>query len=149
MEISIKSFEELDSTELYELLALRAEVFVVEQDCAYQDPDGKDFYALHVLGREGKSLVAYARIFGPGDYFDEASIGRITVQSNHRSSGFGKEIVLAAQKAIAERYPGSAIKLSAQSYLKNFYQELGYTTYGEEYLEDGIPHIAMLYPPSQ
>ena len=144
METITKTFDELNKLELYQLLALRAEVFVVEQDCAYQDVDGKDFKALHLLGWEKAKLVAYARIFGPGDYFEEASIGRIVVQKDHRASGLGKEIVLAAQQAIFEYYKTQKIKLSAQSYLKEFYEDMGYNSIGEEYLEDGIPHIAMI-----
>ena len=143
METYTKNFKELSKNELYQLLALRAEVFVVEQDCAYQDVDGKDFKALHVLGVEGENIVAYARVFGPGDYFKEAGIGRIVVQKDYRSSGLGREIVLAAQKAISKHYNTRKIKLSAQTYLKDFYEDLGYTLEGEEYLEDGIPHIAM------
>ena len=144
MEISVKTFEELSNQELYDVLAIRAEVFVVEQDCAYQDPDGKDMKALHVLGKDKTKLVAYARIFGPGDYFEQASIGRIVVQKDYRSGGFGKKIVLAAQKAISECYHTDKIKLSAQSYLKDFYEDMGYKSSGEEYLEDGIPHVAMI-----
>ena len=144
MEIVTKTFEELSKQELYSLLALRAEVFVVEQNCAYQDVDGKDSKALHVLGWKETKLAAYARIFGPGEYFEEASIGRIVVQKDHRSSGWGKEIVMAAQQSILDYYKTERIKLSAQSYLKNFYQEMGYISSGEEYLEDGIPHIAMI-----
>lgn len=144
METYTKNFKDLNKNELYQLLALRAEVFVVEQDCAYQDVDGKDFKALHILGVEDDKLVAYARVFGPGDYFNEAGIGRIVVQKDYRSSGLGREIVLAAQKAILEHFSTRKIKLSAQSYLKDFYDDLGYTQEGEEYLEDGIPHIAMI-----
>ena len=144
MEIVTKTFEELSKEELYQLLALRAEVFVVEQNCAYQDVDGKDFNALHVLGIENSKLIAYARIFAPGEYFAQASIGRIVVQQDHRSSGLGREIVLEAQKSIYNYYNTNQIKLSAQSYLKDFYEEMGYKSFGNEYLEDGIPHIAMV-----
>lgn len=144
MEIRVKTFKELTNNELYSLLALRAEVFVVEQDCAYQDPDGKDMKALHVLGKDKTKLVAYARIFGPGDYFTEASIGRIVVAAKYRSDGLGRKIVIAAEQAIREKFETDIIKLSAQSYLKKFYSELGYRVTGDEYLEDGIPHLAMV-----
>ena len=144
MEVITKSFEELNKEELYQLLALRAEVFVVEQDCAYQDVDGKDLKALHVLGKLGTKLIGYARIFPPGAYFEEASMGRIVIQKDHRSSGLGKEIVLAAQQSVFDYFKTQKIRLSAQSYLQEFYKELGYHSSGEEYLEDGIPHIAML-----
>ncbi len=148
MEIDIKSFDELGTAELYELLALRAEVFVVEQDCAYQDPDGKDFQALHVLGKRNSQLVAYARIYSSDQDTGGVSIGRIVVRPSHRSLGLGKEIVLASEKAARQRYKDHKIKLSAQSYLKKFYSELGYKSYGEPYLEDGIPHIEMIKDPS-
>ena len=144
MEISIKSFEELDSTELYELLALRAEVFVVEQDCAYQDPDGKDFHALHVLGRLQGQLVSYARVYSADKPEQWVNIGRIVVKPSHRSMGLGKEIVLASEAAAKNHYQDHKIKLSAQSYLQKFYNELGYISSGETYLEDGIPHIEMI-----
>jgi ElaA protein len=139
-----KTFEDLTKTELYDLLSLRAEVFIVEQDCAYQDLDGKDTKALHVLGRKGEKLVAYARVFEPGFYFQEASIGRIVVSPDQRTGGLGKEIVLEAEKAISRYYGNGPVKLSAQSYLTRFYNDLGYRSIGEEYLEDGIPHIAMV-----
>ena len=144
MDIEVKPFSELSNHELYAILKLRAAVFVVEQDCAYQDLDDKDIEALHVMGKENGKLVAYSRIFKAGDYFAEASMGRIVVDSAHRSHGLGKEIVLASEQAIAEHFNDKPVKLSAQSYLQNFYIELGYQAVGEEYLEDGIPHIAMI-----
>jgi ElaA protein len=144
MEISVKSFDELTLHELYELLQLRSEVFVVEQDCVYQDIDGKDAKALHVLGKIKSSLVAYTRCFPPGVYFDEAAIGRVVVTASKRKYGYGHEIMRASMKVITERYNTSTIKLSAQTYLKAFYNVHGFQTIGEEYLEDGIPHIAMI-----
>ena len=144
MDIEVKSFGELSNHELYAILKLRAAVFVVEQDCAYQDLDDKDIEALHVMGKEKGKLVAYSRIFKAGDYFEEASMGRIVVDSAHRSYGLGKEIVFASEQAITEHFNDKPVKLSAQSYLQNFYIELGYQAVGEEYLEDGIPHIAMI-----
>ena len=144
MQIIVKSFEELTKKELYELLALRAEVFVVEQNCAYQDVDGKDLYALHILGIKDEQLVGYARIFKPGVYFTEASVGRIVVKDSHRILGYGQQIVSASEEAIRNCFHTKKIKLSAQSYLKKFYTDMGYKSVGEEYLEDGIPHIAMV-----
>ncbi|MEN8788490.1 MAG: GNAT family N-acetyltransferase [Flavobacteriaceae bacterium] len=139
-----KTFDQLTKTELYDLLSLRAEVFIVEQECAYQDLDGKDMQALHILGKNGEELLAYARVFEPGYYFEEASIGRIVVSPGHRTEGLGKIIVLEAEKAITRYYGNGPVKLSAQSYLRKFYTDLGYRSIGEEYLEDGIPHIAMI-----
>lgn len=144
MEIEIKTFEELTSKQLYEVLQLRCEVFVVEQDCVYQDVDGKDERALHVLGYEEGLLVAYARCFQSGDYFDEASIGRVLVRENYRKMGYGHEITKAAINAIKTKYKADKIKISAQTYLVIFYESHGFKTTGDRYLEDGIPHIAMV-----
>lgn len=144
MEIEIKTFEELTKTQLYDLLQLRNEVFVVEQDCVYQDVDGKDERALHILGMEEGKLVAYARCFERGDYFDEASIGRVLVRENYRKLGYGHEITKASIKAIKTKYKADKIKISAQTYLVIFYESHGFKTVGDRYLEDGIPHIAMV-----
>lgn len=144
MEIQVKSFEELSIHELYELLKLRSEVFVVEQDCVYQDIDGKDEKALHILGLENGILVAYTRIFSPGVYFSEAAIGRVVVKDSSRKNKFGHAIMEASVKAIKEKFNTSKIKLSAQTYLTKFYESHGFTQIGEGYLEDGIPHIPMI-----
>ncbi|WP_407556523.1 GNAT family N-acetyltransferase [Winogradskyella sp. 4-2091] len=142
--IKISAFNELSIYELYSLLQLRSEVFVVEQDCVYQDIDGKDQNALHVLGYKNKSLVAYTRIFKRGDYFKEASIGRVVVLENERKHSYGYDIMKASIDAIKMYYDTTEIKISAQVYLKRFYNNLEFKEIGEEYLEDGIPHIAML-----
>lgn len=144
LKIRIKKFSELSVDELYKILQLRSEVFVVEQDCVYQDIDGKDQEALHVLGIKNERLVAYTRCFRPGHYFDEASIGRVVVLEDERSFGYGHEIMEASQRAIQDHYQTINIKLSAQQYLIKFYESHGYKCVGEGYLEDGIPHIAML-----
>ncbi len=145
METIVKTFKELTIEELYELLQLRNDVFIVEQECAYQDLDGKDFKAFHVLGRKENKLVAYARIFKPGDYHLEASIGRVVVKPAARGKGYGKIIMLEAMKAVMERFKTSRMSVSAQSYLKDFYNELQFKARGDEYLEDGIPHIMMYH----
>lgn len=144
MDIKIKTFEELNLHELYELLRLRSEVFVVEQDCVYQDIDGKDEKALHVLGYEGAGLVAYTRVFPPGVYFAEAAIGRVVVRESSRKNKYGHEILKASIKATEDHYHTRKIKLSAQTYLTKFYESHGFEQTGEGYLEDGIPHIAMI-----
>lgn len=144
MEVKVKTFEELTTAELYQILRLRIEVFVVEQDCVYQDLDNKDQKALHVLGTKEGQVVAYTRIFKPGDYFENASIGRVVVAGDQRKYGFGKLIMRASLAAIEERFPNTSIEISAQSYLVKFYTELGFECFGEEYLEDGIPHLGML-----
>ncbi|NRD22204.1 GNAT family N-acetyltransferase [Winogradskyella litoriviva] len=144
IDIIIITFTELTTQQLYELLQLRSEVFVVEQDCVYQDIDGKDQNALHVLGYKNNTLVAYTRIFKPGDYFDEASIGRVVVKQSERQHKYGYDIMNASITAIKAYYNKTQIKISAQVYLKRFYNNLDFKEIGEEYLEDGIPHIAML-----
>ncbi|MCT4629785.1 GNAT family N-acetyltransferase [Winogradskyella sp.] len=144
LNIEIKHFSDLITTELYDLLQLRSEVFVVEQDCVYQDIDGKDEKALHILGYKENKLVAYTRIFKPGDYFNEVSIGRVVVKENERQHSYGYDIMNASIKAIEAHYNTSEIRISAQTYLKKFYNNLGFKEVGEEYLEDDIPHINMI-----
>lgn len=144
LKIEVKKFSELKLTELYDILQLRSEVFVVEQDCVYQDIDGKDNEALHIIGFKNKKIVAYTRCFKPGYYFDEAAIGRVVVKDSERKYGYGHDIMKASDKAIQDYYHTSNIKLSAQQYLIKFYESHGYVTTGEGYLEDGIPHIAMI-----
>lgn len=144
MDITIKTFDELTLSELYELLQLRSEVFVVEQDCVYQDIDGKDKKALHILGKKDGALVAYTRCFGPGIYFEEAAIGRVVVHKGQRTYGYGHDIMNASVQAIEKKFCTKKMKLSAQTYLIKFYESHGFITTGEGYLEDGIPHIAMV-----
>ncbi|WP_422349573.1 GNAT family N-acetyltransferase [Flagellimonas sp.] len=144
MEIQIKTFDQLTTQELYQLLQLRSAVFVVEQDCVYQDVDGKDQKAIHVLGTKEGKLAAYTRMFGPGDYFDNPSIGRVVVAQDERQYGYGKVIMEASIADLENRYPGKTIELSAQTYLLRFYNSLGFKETGTEYLEDGIPHVRMV-----
>jgi len=144
MEVSVKTFNELTTEELYQILRLRSEVFVVEQDCVYQDVDNKDQKALHIMGIKDGEVVAYTRVFEPGDYFDNVSIGRVVVSQSQRKYGLGKQIMQASLAAINQRFPDKPIEISAQSYLLKFYTELGFNAFGEEYLEDGIPHRRML-----
>lgn len=144
MEIKVLKFEEFSLQTLYEALQLRAEVFVVEQNCPYQDVDGKDQKALHVLGYQDSKLVAYTRLFKPGDYFERASIGRVIVKKNYRKYGYGKDIMNASIAVLEKDFQASEIEISAQVYLKKFYNDLGFKEFGEGYLEDDIPHIRML-----
>ena len=144
LDIEIKNFKELSIYELYALLQLRSEVFVVEQDCVYQDLDGKDSKALHVIGKKGDEIVAYTRVFEPRNYFPEASIGRVVVKKDQRQYGYGKIIMEASIKAIEEQLNTKTIRISAQTYLLKFYNSLGFQAEGEEYLEDGIPHVSMI-----
>lgn len=144
MEFLVKNFSELNISELYKILQLRSEVFVVEQDCVYQDLDFKDQKAVHVIGIKNNKIIAYTRIFKPGDYFKEASIGRVIVDAKERKFGYGHDLMKASIKVIQEKFNTLKITISAQVYLKNFYESHGFKKVGDEYLEDGIPHIEML-----
>ena len=135
----VKEWAELSTSEVENIFSLRSEVFVVEQECVYQDIDGKDQKAKHVLGKKDNEIVAYARIFKPGEYFKEASFGRAVVKKTERGKGVGDELVINCLENITEE----EIKISAQSYLKGFYGKHGFKAEGNEYLEDGIPHTAM------
>ncbi|MBB4118450.1 ElaA protein [Mesonia hippocampi] len=146
MELSfqIKTFQELTTTSLYEVLQLRAKVFVVEQNCNYQDVDGLDTKALHVLGYIDNHLIAYARCFAPGEYFPQAAIGRVLVEKNYRKENYGHRLLEETIKVIGTYYNTTSIKISAQEYLLKFYQQHGFKAIGDTYLEDNIPHRAML-----
>lgn len=144
MEIIIKTFSELNTNELYDILQLRSEVFVVEQDCVYQDIDGKDEIALHIIGKKEGKIIAYTRCFNAGDYFEKASIGRVVVDASQRKYKYGHDIMKASIEAIKDKYKTETIKVSAQVYLTKFYNSHGFHQVGEGYLEDGIPHIAMV-----
>ena len=144
LETAVKNFTELNTTELYDLLQLRSEIFVVEQDCVYQDLDGKDQEALHVIGKKNDKIVAYTRIFKAGDYMEHACIGRVVVKDNERKHGYGLEIMKATINAIEQQLGENIIALSAQTYLKRFYNSLGFQEEGAAYLEDGISHVLMV-----
>ena len=144
LDISVKTFDELTTTELYKLLQLRSEIFVVEQDCAYQDLDGKDQKAIHIIGIMNDEIVAYTRIFKAGDYMAQACIGRVVVKNDERKHGYGVEIMKTSIKVLEEELGASTIALSAQTYLKAFYNSLGFRETGGEYLEDGIAHVMMV-----
>jgi ElaA protein len=140
------SFDALTLTELYDLLQLRSEVFVVEQACVFQDMDGADAAAMHLLGTSGGRLVAYARCFAAGVKFKEASLGRIITRSELRGSGAGHLLVRQAIDSITRQWGPQAIHIGAQSRLEHFYRQHGFEKTGEPYIEDGIPHIEMLRP---
>ena len=144
LNLLVKTFDELTTSELYGLLQLRSEIFVVEQDCVYQDLDGKDQKALHIIGTKNSKIVAYSRIFRAGDYLAQASIGRVLVASGERQYGYGRDIMEASIKAVNDKFGETSIALSAQTYLKRFYTSLGFVEKGGEYLEDGIPHVMMV-----
>ena len=139
-----KTFYELDKEDLYQILRLRSEVFVVEQDCVYQDIDNKDKNAIHLYYKENDEIVAYTRIFKAGYYYENPSIGRVVVSKKNRGKYLGKKIMIDSIEYIKQNVKGEKIELSAQKYLDNFYKDLGFYKIGEDYLEDGIPHQRMI-----
>jgi ElaA protein len=140
------AFDTLTLDELYAMLQLRSEVFVVEQACVFQDMDGADAAAMHLLGMSGGQLMAYARCFAAGMKFKEASIGRIITRSTLRGSGAGHVLVRQAIDSVTQQWGPQAIRIGAQARLENFYRQHGFEQTGEPYIEDGIPHIEMLRP---
>ena len=146
MNTVIKKFSELSTEEIYNILKLRSEVFVVEQNCVYQDIDEKDQKATHLFIEKNNEIIAYTRIFKKGDYHEEnPSIGRVVVSKKERGKNFGKEIMLNSIEFIKKELKGRKIELSAQKYLDKFYKDLDFYSEGEDYLEDGIPHQRMFY----
>jgi ElaA protein len=143
LEFKIKPFNQLSVEELYEILRLRCEVFVMEQNCLYQDIDGKDYKALHVLGYLDDELVAYSRLFNVGDYFDNASIGRVIVAKKYRDNKWGNDLLQESITAIQTFFGTNKITISAQLYLKKFYESHGFIITSDPYLEDDILHIQM------
>jgi ElaA protein len=144
------SFDELDAATLCAVLAARQDVFVLEQQCLYADIDGKDQRAFHLIGRQqelqqnSQELVAYLRCFAPGDHYPEAALGRVLTVQSARGRGYGKQLMAEGIRRVAQHFPGSAIRISAQDHLEHFYGEFGFRRDSETYLEDGIAHIAML-----
>jgi ElaA protein len=156
MKFTCKKFENLSVYELYNIMALRAEVFVVEQNCPYQDADGKDLDGWHLMGHntdlslrvlgvgEGV-LVAYTRLLPKGvSYENYASIGRVVNSPKVRGTGAGKILMEKSIEEMKRLFPNDAVKIGAQSYLLKFYESLGFESTGEEYLEDNIPHTSMV-----
>ena len=146
-----KEWTALGRDELYAILRLRVDVFVLEQDCPYSELDGKDLRAIHVFacdGPLGKGLpvAACTRVLGPGVSYAEPSIGRVATRRDLRGKGLGREVMLKSMEVCMAQWPGLGIRISAQCYLEAFYKELGFEPAGETYLEDGIPHVQMLRP---
>jgi ElaA protein len=140
-----KKFSDLSLNELYDILRLRSEIFVVEQTCVYNDLDGLDKFAVHQFMRKDGEIVAYSRLLKPGTRFPEYSIGRVVVKQSERGTGLGQEMMEEAKRYIVKEWGATKIKISAQSYLQRFYESLGFAIVTEMYLEDGIPHHGMLY----
>ncbi len=145
MQFQFKHFAELTGDELYDILQLRAEVFVVEQDCVYNDLDGRDKEAVHQFLKIDGQIVACSRLLKPGSRFSEYSIGRVVVKETARGSGLGKQMMLEAQNYIQTVWETGQIRISAQKYLLKFYEDLGFQKASDEYLEDGIPHFEMIF----
>jgi ElaA protein len=140
-------FDELSPVQLYALFAARIAVFVVEQDCPYQDLDGLDLEAEHLIAWSGAEVAAYLRLLGPGVRFAEPSIGRVITTQAFRSSGLGRELMARGVARCDEQFPGQPLRISAQAHLERFYGEFGFVKASDVYLEDGIPHIEMLRTP--
>lgn len=138
------AFDELTPAQLYAVLQLRSEVFVLEQACLFQDMDGADVQAMHLLGTRGGTLVAYARCFAAGAKFEEASIGRIVTRPGVRGSGAGHALVDKAIDCLSRQWGAQPIRIGAQARLEAFYGEHGFASTERLYLEDGIPHLEML-----
>ena len=136
-------FDQLQLHDLYRILQLRSEVFVLEQVCIYQDMDDKDQMSFHLSGWLGNTLVAYARILPPGISCNHPSIGRVITHPSYRGHGYGKELMQLAIRHTRQSFNSSIIQIGAQQYLAKFYSSLGFLPVSEPYLEDGIPHILM------
>ena len=143
MQTVVKRFEDLSNLELYEILRLRAEIFVVEQNCVYQDLDNIDQEAWHVYLKDEGKIVAYLRVIEKGKRLNEVSLGRVV--SSRRREGLGTKVMIEGIRVAKEKYGATKIKIGAQAWAKPFYESLGFVQISEPYLEDGIPHIYMLY----
>lgn len=143
MKLVTKTFDELTTAELYEIYKLRISVFVVEQNCPYQEIDDADKTAIHLWLQDEDGIQAYARALPPGAIFPEASIGRVIAAK--RRSGLGTQIVSATIQTIKEKFHTQTIKIEAQTYVKSLYEKLGFTQISDQFLEDGIPHVLMEY----
>jgi ElaA protein len=144
MEFSLKSFDTLTPNELYQILTLRSEVFVVEQQCVFLDMDQKDQKSEHLMFWDEKNLVAYCRILPAGISYTEPSIGRVVSSPKYRKTGAGRLLMQRAIEICRQRYGNQPIRIGAQLYLKKFYASLGFEAQGDIYLEDGIEHVEMI-----
>ena len=151
IQFTCKPFADLTVYELYDIMALRQEIFIIEQNCPYLDADGKDLKGWHLMGRQISDentegvLVVYTRLLPKGvSYHDYASIGRVVSSASVRGSGAGKILMQKSIKMMEKLYPNEPVKIGAQTYLLKFYESLGFESTGEEYLEDDIPHTTMI-----
>ncbi|MES2048434.1 MAG: GNAT family N-acetyltransferase [Pseudomonadota bacterium] len=141
------AFSELSAAQLYAILKVRSEVFVIEQNCVYQDIDCLDLECRHLIAwTEDQQVAAYLRIVPPGLKYAEISLGRVVSSKTARGTGIGKQLLAKAMAFIETEHPGAAVRIQAQAYLENFYQSFGFVTVSDVLLEDGIPHFMMLKP---
>lgn len=140
----IKPFAKLSTEELYQILKIRQEVFIVEQTCYYLDADGYDQQAVHIWAEKEGEILAYSRVFEPGIKYKEASIGRVLTNPNYRKNNLGKILIRFSINTIEARFRTQLIRISAQDYLLHFYSEFGFQDTGKKYLEDDIPHTEMV-----
>ncbi|CAI3660956.1 GNAT family N-acetyltransferase [Clostridium neonatale] len=144
MKWSLKKFFELTNEEVYKILKLRNEIFIVEQSCPYMDCDGKDEESYHLFAEDGKDIIAYLRMVKKGIIYDDTAIGRVCVNKKYRKNNLGREMLLRAISFIDNELNEKKIKIQAQSYLRDFYKSLGFKEISDNYLEDGILHIDMI-----
>ncbi|UCZ55229.1 GNAT family N-acetyltransferase [Bacillus shivajii] len=142
---NIKKFDDLTAAELYEILKERVNIFVVEQECPYPEIDGNDQVAYHIFNEQDGEVTAYARILPKGTTYPEAAIGRVIVKKEYRGKGLGNELMQQTMDLLVNELHETAIKLSAQDYIKHYYAAFGFKQVSDVYLEDGIPHVDMLY----
>src|SRR5450631_1330238 len=143
----LKPFDKLTPAELYGILQLRNEVFIVEQNCPYQDMDNKDLHSWHLMGMQNDKLLAYSRLLAPGISYSESSIGRIVSSPSARKTGMGKKLMQESIEQIKKLFQTDTIRIGAQLYLQKFYESFGFVKDSDTYLEDNIPHIIMLKEP--
>ncbi|MGB1728547.1 MAG: GNAT family N-acetyltransferase [Crocinitomicaceae bacterium] len=145
-EHQVKSFQELSLEEFHDIIALRIQIFIIEQNCPYQEVDGKDKLAHHLFFKnEMDEIIAVTRILPQGISYDEVAIGRVVVHEDYRGTGLGNQLMADSMNFVRDKYGEVPVRLSAQKHLENYYGNHGFKSTGKEYLEDGIPHVEMLY----
>lgn len=145
-EHQVKSFQELSLEEFHDIVALRIQIFIIEQNCPYQEVDGKDKLAHHLFFKnETDEIIAVTRILPQGISYEEVAIGRVVVHEDYRGTGLGSQLMSDSMNFVRDKYGEVPVRLSAQKHLENYYGNHGFKSTGKEYLEDGIPHVEMLY----
>ena len=145
-EYQVKSFQELSLEEFHDIIALRIQIFIIEQNCPYQEVDGKDKLAHHLFSKnEMDEIIAVTRILPQGISYAEVAIGRVVVHEDYRGTGLGNQLMADSMNFVKDEYGKVPVRLSAQKHLENYYGNHGFKSTGKEYLEDGIPHVEMLY----